>query len=356
MLLWLIGCFSPDVPQLEITTIPFDNGHQRATDAVLQTLTYDGLLCPDGEPASFFAVYREGLTDPAPIALVFHDGAFDYVVSPDLQDPLVGTHYRLQNRLTAEWARTRVFETLGLVDSESGGPGEENTGALAAALVDEGVFAIYPANCWGDLWHNEYGYHRNIGTEGFERNGRFMAWAAAAIASKDAVEAATYRTRLGLDELPIPLDPATVYAVGLGDGGRAPMELAFRAGNTPDFAGTLLDATPDRLDYYIANAATFPDEVTGMERIFDEETELAGAYSTDRYLAARGFGGTFRNRLVLYYSSADPSVPDGTLAPLIAQAAARPELIVQDTGLTAHISLNADQSLADSAVNQLLGE
>lgn len=356
MLLWLIGCFAPGTLPVEITAIPFDNGMQRATDGVLQTLTYEGLTCPDGEPASFFAVYREGLTEAAPIALVFHDGAFDYVTAPDLQDPTAGAHFRLQDRLSAEWARSRVFQTMGLVDGNFGGAGEDNSGALAAALLDEGVFALYPANCWGDLWHNEYGYHRNIGTEGFERNGRFMAWAAAAIASKDATEAATYRTMLGLNDLGVPVDPATVYAIGLGDGGRAPMELAFRGGNTPDFAGTLIDATPDRLDYYTANAATFSDEVTGLERIYDEEIGVVGAYSLDRYLATRGFAGTFRNRMVVYHSSADPSTPDGTIAPLLAQATARPEMIVHDTGLSLHVSINSDRQLADAAVNELLGE
>ena len=40
-------------------------------------------------------------------------------------------------------------------------PAEVNDGTLPAALANSGAFTLYPANCWGDLWHNEDYYSPN---------------------------------------------------------------------------------------------------------------------------------------------------------------------------------------------------
>ena len=91
--------------------------------------------------------------------------------------------------------------------------------SLPAALADAGAFTMYPANCWGDLWHNEYGYSVNDPAEGFTRNGRYLAWVMSAIASPDAATAVYWQGELGRDNLPIQLDFSSVALVGLGGGG-----------------------------------------------------------------------------------------------------------------------------------------
>ena len=72
----LAGCFSPQGSALEFETLPFENDYTTAPDIVLQPFEYPDLLCPDGEPSVFYAVYRTGNNDPAPIVLFFHAGAF----------------------------------------------------------------------------------------------------------------------------------------------------------------------------------------------------------------------------------------------------------------------------------------
>jgi hypothetical protein len=355
-LLLAVACFTPDAPELDVDTIPFENQWVKADDAVLRPLTIDGLLCPDGEPATVFAVYRTGLTEAAPVVVVFHSGAFDYVLNPDPLDPLSREHYRQDNRLSGEWSRTRVFETLGLVDSESGDPGEENNGALAAALVDSNTFALYPANCWGDLWHNEYGYYRNDGGEGFERNGRYLAWATTGITSKDPAESSKFRSNLGLgDNLEVPLDVSQVYMVGLGDGSRAIMELLWRGTNMPTVAGAIVDSPPDRMDWYVANQGDYPEVVSGLDRIYTDDLARVGNFSMEVYVRTKGFTYLLQNSLQLYYSSGDPSVPDNLVTPLAAQAATHPELTVVDTREAAHVQLNNNLTLARGAIDEMLG-
>jgi hypothetical protein len=354
MVLILLACFTPSIPSSDVDVITFDNGLNEAPNAVLQPILIEGLLCPDNEPATMFAVYRTTLTDPAPIVVVFHSGAFDYVLNPDPADPLVGAHFQKENRLTADWARSKVFETVGLLDSPGKEPGEENTGALAAALVDNNAFAIYPANCWGDLWHNEFGYYRNQDDEGFERNGRYLAWAAAGLASRDATEAAQFKSKLGLNDLPIPLDTTKLYLIGLGDGGRAVTELAWRAGNMPGVTATIVDSIPDRMDWYTANGSSNADIVTGLERIYTTNINAVGNWSLDNYIGIKGFNGVIQNSLELYYSSDDPTIPNGTLTGLVAQATTHPEMTVVDTGQAEHVHINRDRQESFSIIDSFL--
>ena len=56
-------------------------------------------------------------------------------------------------------------------------PSENNTGALATALLDANVVQLYPANCWGDLWHNQADEtDNNYDLESFNRSGRTFAY------------------------------------------------------------------------------------------------------------------------------------------------------------------------------------
>jgi hypothetical protein len=362
--LLLVGCFSPQGEPLEFETLPFENDHTLFPDIVLRPFEFPELLCPDGEPSVFYAVYREGMTEPAPIVLFFHAGAFDYVYNPDPTNPLAGGGYRDERRFSAEWAGNKVFETFGLLPGEAIDPAEINDGTLPAALANAGAFTLYPANCWGDLWHNEDYYSpNNWDADGsMHRQGRFLAWWMTRIASTDAVEATAWRAEYGLDTLTVPLDASGVYIVGLGEGGRAAAELLRRvrdASDTtmPPVKGILLDSTMDKL-FHLTVAAEFSQISTGLERIFPEEfdgiaPDDIGQYSLDRWIGERGL----TQSLQVVYSSADTQVPNQTLADLLARQTTYPDLMtVTDVGTSGHVFLNNDIGAARRAVTELLGE
>jgi hypothetical protein len=360
----LAGCFSPQGAPLEFETLPFENDYTGAGDIVLRPFSFPELLCPDGEPSVFYAVYREGWTENAPIVLFFHAGAFDYVNAPNPDDPLGGEGYAEERRFTAEWAGNKVFETFGLLPGEAIDPAEVNGGTLPAALADAGAFTLYPANCWGDLWHNEDYYSPNDwNADGdLHRQGRFLAWWMTRIASTDAEEATAWRARYGIDTLPVPLDASGVYIVGLGEGGRAAAELFRRvrdANDTsmPPVKGVIMDSTMDKLYHLTIDDARFGDINEGLRRIFPEELDGVapddiGQYSLHRWISERGL----TTPLQIVWSSADTQIPNETLSDLIALQPSYPTLMtVTDVGTQGHVFLNNDQTEARRAVARMLG-
>lgn len=367
--LLLAGCFSPQGEPLAFETLPFENDYTSAPDIVLRPFEFDDLLCPDGEPSVFYAVYREQYPDPMPIAIFFHSGAFDYVTTPDAANPLSGGGYQVERRFSAEWAGNKVFETFGLLPGAQIDPNEINAGTLPAALADAGVFTLYPANCWGDLWHNEDYYSPNEwDSDGsIHRQGRFLAWYMSRIASTDADVTAEWRTRYGLDDLQVSLDASGIYTVGLGEGGRGAAELLRRVRDTGDTAmppvkGIIMDSTMDKLYYLHAQKATFPEYDIGLTRIFPDDTDGLGTddlgqYSMQRWIAERNT--TWNTPLEVVWSSADPQVPDETLTDLLALPTTYPNLAdyitVTDVGTTGHVFLNNDEQAARRAVDRMLG-
>ncbi|MDP2305809.1 MAG: hypothetical protein Q8P18_07255 [Pseudomonadota bacterium] len=364
-LVLLAGCFSPEGEPLVFETLPFENDYTQFPDIVLRPFTFDDLLCPDGEPSVFYAVYREGLTEPAPIVLFFHAGAFDYVKSPDPANPLGGAHYQEETRFSAEWAGNKVFETFGLLPGEAIDPAEVNAGTLPAVLADSGAFTLYPANCWGDLWHNEDYYSPNDwdADGAIHRQGRFLAWWMTRIASTDPVEATAWRARYGLDTLTVPLDASAIHLVGLGEGGRGAAELLRRvrdAGDTsmPPVSSVVLDSTMDKLFPLFGDESAFGGINTGLRRIFPEETDGVGTddigqYSLHRWIAERGLTST----LQVTWSSSDPQVPDGTLTDLLALQGTYPTLMTTtDVGTNEHVFLNNDLQAARRTVTTMFGE
>ena len=360
-IVFMAGCFTPESGPVAFTELPFENEFTQSLTIMMRPFTYDDLLCPDGEPATFYAVYRTDVTTPMPLVLVFHSGAMDYVRLPKPEDPLIGDHYKSEGRMTAEWAGDKVFETFSLITGDAIDPAEVNDGALPAALADAGAFAIYPANCWGDLWHNEDGYSPNDWSAdgGIHRQGRFLAWAMTRFASGDGATAADWRGRFGLDEIGVPIDSSGLYMVGLGDGGRAIAEVIVRGDDAtnndlPEIKGVILDSTPDNLDYYIVNQAGNEAYYTGLERIYgaDAATSLA-AYSLGNWYGRS----TPAYGIQVFWSSNDPQVPDETLATLVSRASALPKMTVEDTRESEHIYLNAggDRIVsARGAVTQML--
>lgn len=355
------GCFSPEPPAFDVTTLRFENDYTESDDIVIQPYAYDGLICPDGQAATFYTVYREGLTEAAPVVLFFPSGAFDYVIEPNPDDPLRGDHYREDTRLGGDWANQKIFETLGLLPGDGS---EENLGTLPAALADAGAFTLYPANCWGDLWHNESGYLLNDPAEGFTRNGRYLAWVMSAIASPDAATAVFWQGELGLDDLPIQLDFSSIALVGLGDGGRAIPEL-FRRSQTvntpspssaalPPIKGVIVDSTIDNLYPLAAQPNAYPEIYAGLSRIYyNALANDIGAYSLFRWYPEHGL--TYPVQVA--WSSSDPQVPDESLSNLIALENTYPGfLTAKDYGEPRHVFLNSDITAARTAVRTMLGQ
>ena len=388
-LLYILGCFTPMADTLSVEKLSFENDYTVRGDLVLQPFHYGGLTCPDGNPATFYAVYAEELDTPAPIVVFFHADAFDYVrprsdgVVPAF-DSDEAEHYTADNRLTSDWAADKVFETLGLLD-ETVDPTETNLGILPAYLADAGAFTIYPANCWGDLWHNETG-PRNNNWEldgGVHRDGRYLAWVMTSIANPDAQTATQKRAELGLDNLPIALDASGVYIVGLGEGGRAASELRVRdllndvpAQSAAPIKGMVVDSTMDILTLLAKEDSTFHDINDGLARIYTDHTDDDGDGKIEGDL--RSDAGNYRDDidnsiqiyslwnavskggltypLGMWYSSSDPLVPTETISQVLSlQPANAAYMTVTDYGSDRHTILNSDEGEARRAVDLLFG-
>lgn len=384
-----LGCFTPAVDPLSIERVDYSTDYTERTDIVLQPFHYDGLSCPDGNPATFYAVYPETIEGPVPIVIVFHAGAFDYVESRadgsiPAWDSDEAVFYSGSNRFSSDWAADKVFETLGLLD-EVIDPTETNLGILPAALADAGTFALYPANCWGDLWHNETGPRNNNweADGGVHRDGRYLAWVMTSIANPDPEVATGMRTELGLDGLPISLDASGVYIVGLGEGGRAAAELRIRdlIQDVPNqdaavIKGMVLDSPIDNLYRLVSDDVTFGAINDGIARIYPDHNDddgdgqiegdtLESGYRDDvaTYIQAYSLWnaldrGGIDYPLGFWHSSLDPQVPVEANADLLAEMTL-PENVefctIRDYAEAQHTILNRDETQAREAVNLLLG-
>ncbi len=346
LLLAATGCIKPpgDLTALDFSEVPFENAYLNVDDAVVSAFDTD-LTCPDGQPARVFAVYRANTDAASPIAIVLHSGAFDYVVEPDVSGYLNGRHYQGTSRLSQEWSVGKVAETLGMpgVDVD---PSEENLGTLAAALTDADFVQLYPANCWGDLWHNEQGYQDGpAALEGFNRNGRtFAYWMIKAIFEPN------FRGEQGIDLSGAgAIDANQISIIGLGDGGRGVAELLAHP-EVPLPAAALVDSPPDLLSAYYADPALWEDEITGITRIFGEENVEA---IDDWSLAALPIG-ELPPRVGFVWSDVDPRQPREATAPTAALMESVPGAWVENTHKPTHASLNSDPELAAAAVRYLL--
>lgn len=347
ILLSLTGCWSnywwkgsEEMNTLDPSEVPYQVEGLVAEDALVTGFT-STLTCPDGEPASFFAVYREGVSD-APVAVVFHSGAFDYVVDPDADQPLSGDHYYVESRLARDWSVNKIWETLGMIYPRTVDAGEVNLGALPAALTNAGVTQIYPGNCWGDLWHNASNIAQNDSVDGFQREGLSMA-----LDMVDMLLNADAAADLGFS-LPVTLDSGELYLVGLGEGGRAVTELML-SDELPPLAGALIDSSPDDLSAYADAPEAYADELEGLSRIFGESelADLSGwslpNVATDDIPDHMGF----------IWSSQDTRLPvrAGSASAAALESAGA---WVYDTGRAEHVATNADAELATAAVEFMM--
>ncbi|MBA2320439.1 MAG: hypothetical protein H0V89_04720 [Deltaproteobacteria bacterium] len=310
------GCWKTEFAELPADSVAFaPAGVEVPPGWVISSIDVP-LLCPDGEFSRYYAVYPEGQLEPMPAAVVYTSGAFDYVYAADPQDPLGGAHYAEPARLSRDWSVTQVYTTLGMYPVTVAG--ESHEGTLIASLAASGVAVLLPANCWGDLWHNAQGSAENQFTEPngdyFFRNGRLAAeWGYRFLV--DPTFAGSQLVRL-----PMTVDATRVYAIGLGEGGRAVGELLsldYDANGAPDYrpAAVMLDSMVEDLGPWYADTARYATIVSGLDRIFPlgEEQAQAGTLSTAPELPAR---------LLYVFDPTEPGIPPGAHGRMLDRIAA----------------------------------
>lgn len=250
----LLGCYKDfqDLAEIDLKEIPFENPDLQTTGAQVSTFTAE-LDCPDGKPATFFAVYPNN-PEPSHIAIIFHSGAFDF------QDLENNESLHTPSHMTQRWSREKVWETLGM-NIQTVESAETNTGALATALLDANVVQLYPANCWGDLWHNQTDEtDNNYELENFNRSGRtFAYW------MTQLIENPNFPGISGF-QISQPYDSNNIYWIGLGNGGRAIAELLQRGVEPPK--AIMLDSVPSNLLPYREAPLDFVEENLALDRIF----------------------------------------------------------------------------------------
>lgn len=340
-----VGCWKDDLAEIPPDVLQFRPPVDAPRDWLVSPLEV-GLECPDGENARFYVLYPRAsvATDAAamPVAVLYPSGAFDFVYAPEPSDPLVGTHFAEPSRLSQAWAVRQVFTTLGMYPEQESV--EVHEGLLPVALAEAGIAVLIPTDCWGDLWANKRGGADNdFAADFFFREGR---------------SAAEWGFRFAVDPafaeafdvvLPFRVDPARVYAIGLGEGGRAVAEVLSLDNDedgVPDHtvAGALVDSTPDDLRVYFADAGLYASTVEGLTRVFPSGPDATASGSF--------WSAPIPERFGYLYSSVDPVLPEAVHAAALARLGDR--AWVRDAEETVHVRINSgDPALARAAVAYL---
>ncbi len=355
------GCWMPtaEMTALDLSASRFTNDHLQVNDIMVAAFDTDRLTCPDGEAARFFVVYPSGAEAATPVAVVLHDGAFDYLTE-GIPGDLETRGYHSETRLTRNWAIEQVWRTLGLApdqgsgDQGSGDTGQAGTedststaGALAASLANNGFTQLYPANCWGDLWHNEGGYQDNqVEADGFSRNGRAYAWWMLRFLSDP-----DFAVQQGF-ELDVGLDSSRLVLVGLGDGGRGVTELLLHD-DVPTITAALVDGPPDDLQPFIDDPLAFQEEITGISRIFREEyVDDISDWSLRSIVEEQPE--LLPTRTAFVWSSVDPTQPHETMSATAATLEGLTSAWVYDSERFDRVSVADHPALADAVVGYLM--
>lgn len=342
------ACWKDEFAAIPTDVLRFEPGLEAPLDWFVAQIAVP-LECPDGLQAKFYLLYPQAEADAGtalPLAVLYHSGSFDYVYAPDPTSPLDGTHYADPSRLDADWAVHQVFATLGMYPEPD--PAEVHDGRLAVALADHGVAVMLPTNCWGDLWANARGGADNdFGGDFFFREGLSAAeWSyrfATEPAFADAFDVS----------LPIEVDPDEVYAIGLGEGGRAVGELlsADRDDDgVPDYtvAGALVDSPPDDLRVFFADAGLYASIVGGLARMFPAGVDATTSGSL--------WSAPLPDRFGLALSHLDPKVPDAAFDAVLARIG--PDQWLYEGDEPTHVLLDGgvdDPALVTEAVDYLVG-
>jgi len=313
------GCWKEEYAELPLQRVAFapEAGPVEA-GWVVEPVVLPGLLCPDGEVAQMHMVFPEAAalegtgtdttvtpTGPVggfPAAVIYPSGSFDFVAAPNPGDPFDGAHFAEPERLSIDWATRHAYTTLGMYPNQD--ELDTHAGAMAMALVEQGIVVLVANNCWGDLWHNAPGLANNdFDQDFFFRNGRTTAdWGTRLLA--DPNFGALFNI-----QLPVAVDPNEVYAIGLGSGGRAVAEMLSLTGRdgTPTFSpkGVLVDSSYDDLRFYYDDPTLYDTTVAGLERIHPS--------GVDETLSGSLFATTNRPERVGYlFSTAHPTLPVDT--------------------------------------------
>jgi hypothetical protein len=348
--LFLGGCWKTEFAELPTDVVAYAPAGLDVPDGWVAQRFEVTLACPDGEKSVYYVVYPEGSTGALPAAVVYHSGSFDYVYGPDPSDPVAGAHFADPDRLTRDWSIEQIFSTLGMYPATV--PTESVNGQLTAALARAGVAMILPGNCWGDWWHNAAGSAENqyVDPNGdyFYRNGRLAAeWGFRFLS--DPSFAPTQQV-----QLPFAVDPTRVYAVGLGEGGRAIGELLNLDGTDddakPDYAPTaiVVDSLVEDFHPWYADPAGNATIVAGLNRIFPEGEASSSAGSL---FAAP----TLPDRTLYLFDPADPYIPKGAHARILDRMQSHGIGVVLPVSTGTHpVSDSGDGTLAASVVDYLL--
>jgi hypothetical protein len=339
----LQGCWKPlsDEAALDFSAVPYEVDGLVATDATVSAFE-TSMDCPDGEKARFFIAWKESAVTPAPVAIVLHSGAFDFVYTPDPADPLAGEHFQGTSRLTRTWSSSKAWETFGLtarpVDAS-----EQNTGTMIAALVDQGAMVMVPGNCWGDQWHNEEGVQDgDYTTDGFDRNGRAMAWWMVRLIADGG-----FASNQGFAP-PITPNISQLYLIGLGDGGRGVGDLLQQA-QLPPVAGVLIDSSPDDASVYLDDPA-WEDEAAGLSRLFPGDAISA---INDASIATLAAEGGLPERTAYIWSDGDTRLPLGASQNTAETLESLGVGWVHNTRARTHVATNGDAVLAGEVATYL---
>ncbi len=317
-LLMLSACWKLDNPVVDTGRVAFSPVVGAPDDWFVESFDMS-LTCPDGTAARFWLVYPEQADYRAhpnvgsiPTAVVFHSGAFDWVIAPTSTNPFGTDTFQetqgLSRRLELDWAAQQVFATLGMYPSYD--DAEIDAGALPAALATKGIAMLFPSNCWGDWWHNRSSVNENdFSADLFFRDGRTAAefgW----LHANEPFPPGNPVT------LPIHVDTSRIFIVGLGgEGSRAASELLSIRKQDGSFAykseAVVLDSPVD--DLRVLYGATVSPDLqplrNGLNRIFPGGNGTAAPPNMMVGAASLLPQGNMPNRLGILASSADPRIP-----------------------------------------------
>jgi hypothetical protein len=331
-----------ELSTLDTSVVPYESPYLDRDDVNIHRFS-STLTCPGGEPAEFFVVASDDTAPDAPAAVVMHSGAFDYVLERSDEGPLAGPHYHAESRLSAEFGVAKVYETLGLQIDEID-PAEHNKGTLTAALADLGAVQFIPANCWGDLWHNEEGIQYNdVDVDGFARNGLTFAWWMVRVATDP-----DFALSQGV-ELDLSWSGDDLMLIGLGEGGRGVVELLGHA-DMPPVSGALIDSSPDELSALLADPAAFSDEIEGLSRIFaGDDLGRVSDWSVATLLDEVPWA----THTAYLWSDGNPRLPEASMATGASALIGAPGAWVVNTHEPVHVISNSDPTRAGEIVEFL---
>lgn len=375
----LTGCWHSleNAPKIQSDAQPFFHDALERDDIVVSEYK-TSLICPDNQPASIFVVYPQNseINDTAAIsseevAIIFHSGALAYQTSYQIDLRII------PERLTSEWSKNKIWETLGmsLYPTDSN---ERNFGDLAVTLANQGWIQVYPANCWGDQWHNntsdDSAWPQRANAESYisteedlEESDETSIYGNISRNGLRMVEEVMIQTYEPLEQVNsiIPeklaerLQSAPKHWIGLGDGGRAIAELLLLdqysdLGYTP--SSIIFDSTPMNMSPYLENEDTFVNAYNAIVNIYNlsaSEPELQR--NPDEYAWDKIASDHWPENYGLFWSSGDTQFPIQTLQPFAQsldsgnQVEENAPTFVYDTTQFGHIFINGNLKLAESS-------